>query len=307
MGYIAISRGPHRAWMAGSSAAGLSPMNEMTRESGQDMRKIEMTATAATVPPRATALIHLRDVVKIYGTTAGGSSALKGISLDVREGDFVAIAGKSGAGKSTLVNMITGVDDLTSGEVWVDGVSVHDLGENELALWRGRTIGVVYQTFELLPQLSLLDNVLLPMDLCGMYRGRRSIARAQRLLEQVGLEAHMYKPPTRISGGQKQRVAIARALANDPPIIVADEPTGNLDSATADEIYTLFAELVADGKTILMVTHDVTLAGRATRTLVIRDGVLTARTRGVSARPARVAPKGMGVMRLPAAVGGDDD
>jgi len=279
----------------------------MRRGYGQDMRRNLMTGTAATSPPKAASLIHLRDVVKVYETTAGGVSALKGISLDVRQGDFVAIVGKSGAGKSTLVNMITGVDHLTSGEVWIDGVSVHDLGENELALWRGRTIGVVYQTFELLPQLSLLDNVLLPMDLCGMYRGRRSIARAQRLLEQVGLEAHMYKPPTRISGGQKQRVAIARALANDPPIIVADEPTGNLDSATADEIYDLFAGLVADGKTIVMVTHDKVLAGRAGRTLVIRDGGLTRQAGAISARPARVVPAGTGLVRVPAIVGGYDD
>ena len=273
----------------------------------KSMRRNEMAGRVATSQSKATSLIHLRDVVKVYETAAGGGSALKGISLDVRQGDFVAIVGKSGAGKSTLVNMITGVDDLTSGEVWVDGVSVHDLGENDLALWRGRTIGVVYQTFELLPQLSLLDNVLLPMDLCGMYRGRKSIARAQLLLEQVGLEEHMYKPPTRISGGQKQRVAVARALANDPPIIVADEPTGNLDSATADEIYDLFAELVADGKTIVMVTHDKTMAGRATRTLVMRDGGLTPRSRAVSARPARTVPAGMGMVRLPAAAGGHDD
>jgi putative ABC transport system ATP-binding protein len=273
----------------------------------KSMRRNEMAGRVAAPQSKATSLIHLRDVVKVYETAAGGGSARKGVSLDVRQGDFVAIVGKSGAGKSTLVNMITGVDDLTSGEVWVDGVSVHDLGEDELALWRGRTIGVVYQTFELLPQLSLLDNVLLPMDLCGMYRGRRSIARAQQLLERVGLEAHMYKPPTRISGGQKQRVAIARALANDPPIIVADEPTGNLDSATAGEIYDLFAELVADGKTIVMVTHDKTLAGRATRSLEIRDGGLTPRPRAVTAHPARLVPAGIGMMGLPAAVGGDDD
>ncbi|MCJ7549248.1 MAG: ABC transporter ATP-binding protein [Anaerolineae bacterium] len=273
----------------------------------KSMRRKKMAGTAETLRPKTTSLIRLRDVVKVYESIAGGVAALRGISLDVRQGDFVAIVGKSGAGKSTLVNMITGVDDLTSGEVWIDGVPVHDLGENELALWRGRTIGVVYQTFELLPQLSLLDNVLLPMDLCGMYRGRRSIARAQRLLEQVGLEAHMYKPPTRISGGQKQRVAIARALANDPPIIVADEPTGNLDSATADEIHGLFAELIADGKTIVMVTHDEVLARRATRTLVIQDGGLTPRPHAVSARRARALPAGMGMVRVPAAAGGYDD
>lgn len=219
-------------------------------------------------------LIRLEEVVKVYESAGGGFRALQGITADFCRGDFVTIVGKSGAGKSTLVNMITGVDRLTSGEVWVDGTGVHALNQSDSALWRGRNIGVVYQTFELLPQLSLLDNVLLPMDMAGTYRGRESVARAQQLLAQVGLEAHMYKPPTRISGGQKQRVAIARALANDPPILIADEPTGNLDSATAEEIYELFAELVRNGKTILMVTHDPSLAARASRSLTISDGKL---------------------------------
>lgn len=219
-------------------------------------------------------LIHLDEVVKVYKTAAGGFPALNGITVDVYRGEFVTIVGKSGAGKSTLVNMITGVDKLTSGEVWVDGTAVHELNQSDCALWRGRNIGIVYQTFELLPQLSLLDNVLLPMDVAGTFRGRKSAERAKQLLSQVGLEAHMYKPPTRISGGQKQRVAIARALANDPAILVADEPTGNLDSATADEIYSLFAELVRNGKTIVMVTHDETLARRASRALTISDGSL---------------------------------
>ncbi|MGC9349981.1 MAG: ABC transporter ATP-binding protein [Anaerolineae bacterium] len=219
-------------------------------------------------------LIHLQDVVKVYRTGAGEQPALRGITVDVQRGEFVIVVGKSGAGKSTLVNMITGVDTTTSGEVWVDGTAVHKLSENRMALWRGRTIGVVYQTFELLPQLSLLDNVLLPMDLCGIYRGSESVERAGHLLAQVGLAAHMHKPPTRISGGQKQRVAIARALANDAPIVVADEPTGNLDSNTADEIYEIFADQVVSGKTILMVTHDESLASRATRTLTLRDGEL---------------------------------
>jgi putative ABC transport system ATP-binding protein len=221
-----------------------------------------------------TPLIHLDEVVKVYETAAGGFPALKGISADFYAGEFVTIVGKSGAGKSTLVNMITGVDKLTQGEVWVDGTPVHDLGQSACALWRGRHIGIIYQSFELLPQLSLLDNVLLPMDVAGTYAGRRSIERAKQLLAQVGLEAHMHKPPTRISGGQKQRVAIARALANDPPILVADEPTGNLDSATAAEIYDLFAEQVAAGKTILMVTHDRSLAEWASRSMTIRDGEL---------------------------------
>jgi putative ABC transport system ATP-binding protein len=156
--------------------------------------------------------------------------------------------------------------------VIVNGTSVHGLSENQMALWRGRNIGVVYQSFELLPMLSLVDNVLLPMDFCGLYKPRQSRERAVMLLTQVGLAEHLNKPPTKISGGQQQRVAIARALANDPPVVVADEPTGNLDSATADEILQLFESLVGQGKTIVMVTHDESLSGRFSRTFEIADG-----------------------------------
>jgi putative ABC transport system ATP-binding protein len=219
-----------------------------------------------------TPLIQLRDVSKMYHTPAGDFPALKSITADFGRGEFVGVVGKSGAGKSTLVNVITGVDDLTSGQVWIDGTSVHDLGESQMALWRGINVGVVYQTFELLPTLSLLDNVMLPMDFCGMYHPRKSPERAMQLLRDVGLEGHERKPPTKISGGQQQRVAIARALANDPPIVVADEPTGNLDSGTAEEIFELFEGLVAQGKTIVMVTHDRSLAPRFDRTLQIVDG-----------------------------------
>jgi putative ABC transport system ATP-binding protein len=217
-------------------------------------------------------LIQLRDVVKVYQTAAGDLTALKGISADLYRGEFVGIVGKSGAGKSTLVNMLTGVDHLTSGQVRVDGVQVHELNEDQIAVWRGRNVGVVFQSFELMPQLSLLDNVMLPMDFCGQFRRRKSLQRAKQLLTQVGLEEHMKKPPTRISGGQQQRVAIARALANDPPIIVADEPTGNLDSVTAEEILQLFGELVQQGKTLIIVTHDESLKGRFSRTIEISDG-----------------------------------
>jgi len=217
-------------------------------------------------------LIRLRDVVKVYRTAAGDFLALKGINADIERGEWVGIVGKSGAGKSTLVNMIAGVDHLTSGEVWVGDTNVHTLDENRMALWRGRMVGVVYQSFELLSALSLLDNVLLPMDFCGLYRGRQSVQRAEELLARVGLCEHMHKPPTKISGGQQQRVAIARALANDPPVIVADEPTGNLDSATANEILDLFDDLVAQGKTVVMVTHDRSLSDRFTRVLEIGDG-----------------------------------
>jgi len=219
-------------------------------------------------------LVCLNDVVKTYETPSGPVAALRGVSLSVAKGEFLLITGKSGAGKSTLVNMITGVDRLTSGDVVVDGVSVPNLHEDDLAQWRGRTIGIVYQTFELLPQLSLLDNVMLPMDLCGLYRRGESEDRAMSLLRQVELEDHALKPPTRISGGQQQRVAIARALANDPPILIADEPTGNLDSVTAGAIMALFDQLITDGKTILMVTHDVSLKQHASRHVAIADGLL---------------------------------
>jgi putative ABC transport system ATP-binding protein len=217
-------------------------------------------------------VIRLRDVVKVYDTAAGGLAALKGINADIFGGEFAGVVGRSGAGKSTLVNILTGVDHVTSGQIEIDQVRVDELDEDQVALWRGRNIGVVYQSFELLPQLSLLDNVMLPMDFCGLYRRRGSLERAKQLLAQVGLEDHMLKPPTRISGGQQQRVAIARALANDPPIIVADEPTGNLDSATAKDILRLFEDLVSEGKTIVMVTHDKSLMGYFSRVLFIADG-----------------------------------
>lgn len=228
-------------------------------------------------PPSSTTdedhwIIRLRQVSKIYQTTAGSFPALKDVNLDVVSGEFLAITGKSGAGKTTLVNMISGTDHLTSGEIWVNGVAIHCLDENQLALWRGRNLGVVYQSFHLLPNLSLLDNVLLPMDFCGTYRPRQSRERAMELLRQVELEEHARKLPAEISGGQQQRVAIARALANDPPIIVADEPTGRLDSVTAEVIFEIFERLVAQGKTIVMVTHDKTLSRRVSRMLLIRDG-----------------------------------
>jgi putative ABC transport system ATP-binding protein len=231
-----------------------------------------------TVSPtnRSQALIELRQVYKVYETAAGDFPALRGINADVYPAEFLGVIGKSGAGKSTLLNMITGVDQLTTGEVIVHGsdgaVSIHALGENDLALWRGRNMGVVYQSFQLLPMLTLLENVMLPMDLSGLYQFGRSRARAMELLRMVELEEHANKLPNFISGGQQQRVAIARALANDPPIIVADEPTGSLDSVTADHIFQLFEGLLDKGKTIIMVTHDNSLAPRFTRHLVIQDG-----------------------------------
>jgi len=221
-------------------------------------------------------LIELHGVVKVYTSEAGNFTALKGIDLQIMPGEFLGIVGKSGAGKSTLLNMMTGVDRLTQGEVIVRSngkeVSVHKLNENDLALWRGQTMGVVYQSFQLLPMLTLVENVMLPMDLCGLYHPRHSRERALELLTLVELEEHANKLPAFISGGQQQRVAIARALANDPPILVADEPTGSLDSVTADHIFELFEHLREKGKTIVMVTHDKSLSPRFSRHVVIADG-----------------------------------
>jgi putative ABC transport system ATP-binding protein len=224
-------------------------------------------------------LIEMRDVVKIYSTAAGEFDALKGINLQVGTGEFVGIVGKSGAGKSTLLNMITGVDNLTSGEVIVNSngssVSIHKMSEDEVALWRGKTLGVVFQSFQLLPMLTLVENITLPMDLCGNFSPKRSRERALELLSLVEIEEHADKLPAFISGGQQQRVAIARALANDPPVLIADEPTGSLDSVTADHIFEVFEHLVStQGKTIVMVTHDQSLAPRFSRTLRITDGEL---------------------------------
>jgi len=230
-------------------------------------------ARLSVIPqPRAPQLIELRNVVKIYQSAAGAFTALKGIDLQITPGEFVAVIGKSGSGKSTLINMITGIDRPSSGEVLVAGAAVHTLSEGQMAIWRGRSIGVVFQFFQLLPSLTLAENVMLPMDFCGMYTPRERYQRAMALLEQMEMAAHAHKLPSAISGGQQQRVAIARALANDPPILVADEPTGNLDSQTAESVFRMFERLVDQGKTILMVTHDQDLAKRVTRTVIIADG-----------------------------------
>lgn len=224
-------------------------------------------------------LIDMRNVVKVYATAAGEFHALKGINLQVARGEFVGVVGKSGAGKSTLMNMLTGVDHPTSGEVLVNTngspISIHKLKEDKMAYWRGRTLGIVYQSFQLLPMLTLVENIMLPMDLSGTFNPKRSRARALDLLRLVEIEGHADKYPSQISGGQQQRVAIARALANDPPILVADEPTGSLDSVTAEHIFEVFEHLVSNQrKTIIMVTHDTSLASRFTRTFEIADGEL---------------------------------
>jgi len=217
-------------------------------------------------------LIELQQVVKTYRSAAGDFTALRDVDLSIGTGEFVAVIGKSGSGKSTLINMITGIDRPTSGEVVVGDTAVHTLGEGKLAQWRGRNVGVIFQFFQLLPTLTVIENLMLPMDFCHMYSRRQRRERAMHLLEQVELADQARKMPSALSGGQQQRVAIARAMANDPPILVADEPTGNLDSKTAESVFRLFEGLVDQGKTILMVTHDGDLADRVTRTVVIADG-----------------------------------
>ena len=217
-------------------------------------------------------LIRLDDVVKIYHSGEKPFTALRGVDLTVYEGEFVGLVGKSGAGKTTLINMVTGIDRPTSGKVIIDGRPIHNMSENELARYRGKTIGVVFQFFQLLPTLTVIENVMLPMDFCNCFSPSERPLRAMHLLEQVELQDHAHKLPSTLSGGQQQRAAIARALANDPPLIAADEPTGNLDSKTADQVFNMFERLVDQGKTILMVTHDTDLSSRVRRSLHVSDG-----------------------------------
>ena len=229
-----------------------------------------MTMTATLDQP----LVHVDNVVKNFQGPAGVIQVLKGVRLDVREGEFVGVRGPSGSGKSTLINMITGIDRPTSGSVRVAGQPIEKMSENQLARFRGKHIGVIFQFFQLLPTLTVIENVMLPMDFCRMWKPRERPQRAMHLLEQMSLADQAHKLPNTLSGGQQQRAAIARALANDPPLLMGDEPTGNLDSKTADMVFTLFADLVAKGKTFIMVTHDVELAKRMPRLVEVYDGEL---------------------------------
>jgi ABC-type lipoprotein export system ATPase subunit len=219
-------------------------------------------------------MIQLQKVVKTFKNAAGEFTVLKGVNLVLRKGEFVAIVGKSGSGKSTLLNMITGIDHPSSGKVVIGGTDIYQMSESARSLWRGKNLGVVFQFFQLLPMLTLLENVMLPMDYVGMYDFYERPKRAMELLKLVGLEAQANKLPMAVSTGQQQSAAIARALANDPPVICADEPTGNLDTRSADIIIKLFETLVKKGKTIAMVTHDPSLTERTSRTIVISDGEL---------------------------------
>lgn len=219
-------------------------------------------------------LIELRKVSKAYDVAAGKFLALKEVDMQAEAGEFVAVVGKSGSGKSTLINMITGIDTPTSGEVFVAETAVHAMNQEQLAVWRGRNVGVVFQFFQLLPTLTVAENIILPMDFCDTFPVSERRGRAISLLEKVGIAEQADKLPADLSGGQQQRAAIARALANDPPLIVADEPTGNLDSATSDAVMGLFANLAAEGKTVLMVTHERDLSRFFTRSILLTDGAI---------------------------------
>ena len=228
--------------------------------------------------PTLTPMIELRRVVKTFSNAAGSFDALRSIDLRLMPGEFVSIVGRSGSGKSTLLNMITGIDHPTSGEVRVAGADIYRLSESRRALWRGNNVGIVFQFFQLLPMLTLLENVMLPMDYVGAFAFDERPERARSLLESVGLRGHAHSLPAAVSIGQQQCAAIARALATDPPLIVADEPTGNLDSRSAAVIIDLFAGLASQGKTIAMVTHDPSLTERTSRTVIISDGELVNET-----------------------------
>ena len=220
-------------------------------------------------------IVQIRDVVKSFPVGDGEITILKGISFEVSDGEFMSIVGPSGNGKSTLLNMITGIDRPSSGEVIVTGREIHRMTENQLATWRGEHVGIIFQFFQMLPALSLMQNVILPMDFANKYTPKERRERAMHLLEIVDLADQAQKLPSMVSGGQQQRAAIARALANDPPLLVADEPTGNLDSRTAGDVFDLFTNLVEQGKTMLMVTHDKELARRVPRVVEIIDGNIT--------------------------------
>jgi putative ABC transport system ATP-binding protein len=219
-------------------------------------------------------LIELSHVTKSFPVASGTFHALKDVNLKIESGQLIAITGKSGSGKSTLLNIITGIDKPSDGSVNINGVRVDKLSESELASWRGKNIGVVFQFFQLLPTLTILENIMLPMDFCNSYPKKERKERALALLDLVNIKEQADKFPSALSGGQQQRAAIARALANDPPLIVADEPTGNLDSQTATSVFDLLTKLTRAGKTVIVVTHERDFAEYFEKTISIADGVI---------------------------------
>lgn len=237
-------------------------VNNQTTANGQ--------ATTSAQQP----IVAVKHVTKSFPVGDSEVTILNGVSLTVQPGEFVAIVGPSGNGKSTLLNMMTGIDRPSSGEVYVTSQPLHTMTENQMAIWRGEHLGIIFQFFQMLPSLSLVQNIILPMEFAGKYTRQERKERAMALLELVGLADQADKLPSMVSGGQQQRAAIARSLANDPPVIVGDEPTGNLDAKTANEVFNIFYTLVESGKTMLMVTHDRELAGRIPRVIEVRNGLI---------------------------------
>jgi len=228
--------------------------------------------------------IEIRNLVKTYDTPAGPLNVLRGIDLDIHKGDFIALFGPSGSGKTTFLNMLTGIDVPSAGAVTVDGVDVVRAGQRKLTRWRGRNIGIVFQFFQLLPTLTVLENVMVPMDFCDVYEPKERRERAMALLERLDIADQAYKTPDMLSGGQQQRVAIARALANDPPLVVGDEPTGNLDRMSAAVVFEIFHELREQGRTVLVVSHDREILTDVPRLMVLTDGMIESTTLEAAAR-----------------------
>ncbi len=218
--------------------------------------------------------IQTSKLVKTFDTPAGPLNVLRGISLDIQKGDFVALVGPSGSGKTTFLNMLTAVDTPTSGDIMVDGVTITDVAQRKLTHWRARTIGIVFQFFQLLPTLTIVENVMAPMDLAHVWKPGERRSVAMRLLDRFGIADQAYKTPDMLSGGQQQRVALARALANNPPLIVGDEPTGNLDRMSASNVFNLFRELSESGTTVIIVTHDRELVKNVPKLFEISDGMI---------------------------------
>lgn len=222
--------------------------------------------------------IQFNDVSKWFESAAGRFEALRNINLTIGLGEYIVIVGKSGSGKSTLLNMLTGIDHPSQGTVKINSTDVHTLNESSLAEWRGKNIGIVFQFFQLIPTLTIAENILLAMDFVNVIPNRERTKRARALLAQVGIAQHANKLPAALSGGEQQRAAIARALANDPPILVADEPTGNLDSKTTEIILNLFTELVGTGKTVIVVTHEKVSNAEYDRIITLKDGAIVDNT-----------------------------
>jgi putative ABC transport system ATP-binding protein len=263
LGRLVVSFEPGADGTGGGDALGALPAGAETG----------IGARVGLAPPRrGPPLIHLQNVVKAYPASAGPVTVLRGLSLAIYPGEFVAIVGPSGCGKSTLLNLITGIDRPDAGEVIVGGQNIRQMRGDALTGWRGRTVGIVFQFFQLLPTLTVAENVMLPMAFCHTYRGSQRRPRALEVLSRVGMEHMADRLPNALSGGEQQRVAIARALANEPPVLVADEPTGNLDAQTGRHIFELFGRLVAGGTTVVMVTHDPTLASEVPRRIEMLDG-----------------------------------